>query len=134
VEDIAGWEQANGAIPMNAVVIARTGWDSRWNSAKDYRNADAKGVMHFPGYSLEAARFLVEARHALGLGIDTLSIDFGPSKDFSVHHYTLAHSLYHLENVANLDMAPGSGGLVLVAPMKLEGGSGGPVRILALVR
>ena len=87
-----------------------------------------------PGYSEDAAKFLVEARNVLGLGIDTLSIDYGPSKDFAVHQYTLAHSLYHLENVANLEQAPVNGGIVVVAPMKLEGGSGGPVRIFALVR
>ena len=88
--------------------------------------------MHFPGYSLDAAKFLVEGRNVVGLGIDTLSIDYGPSTDFPVHQYTLGHSLYHLENVANLDRAPANGGIVEVAPMKLEGGSGGPVRILAL--
>jgi kynurenine formamidase len=134
VEDIARWEQGNGQIPPGAVVITRTGWDSRWDSEEHYRNADAKGVMHFPGYSEEAAKFLVEGRNVLGLGIDTLSIDYGPSKDFAVHQYTLAHSLYHLENVANLDRAPAHGAIVVVAPMKLEGGSGGPVRIFALVR
>jgi len=134
VEDIARWEQANGQIPSDAVVIANTGWGSRWDSVKDYRNADDKGVMHFPGYSLEAAKFLVEARNVIGLGIDTLSIDYGPSKDFPVHHYTLSHSLYHLENVANLDRTPAAGATIVVAPMKLEGGSGSPVRIFALVR
>jgi kynurenine formamidase len=134
VEDIAKWEQAHGQISQGAVVITHTGWDARWNSITDYRNADSNGVLHFPGYSQEAAKFLVEGRNVVGLGIDTLSIDYGPSKDFPVHHYTLSHSLYHLENVANLDHAPASGAIVVVAPMKLEGGSGGPVRILALVR
>lgn len=134
VEDIAKWEQAHGQIPLGSVVIVHTGWDSRWNSVKDYRNPDAKGVMHFPGYSQDAAKFLVEGRNVLGIGIDTLSIDYGPSKDFAVHQYTLVHSVYHLENVANLDRAPASGAIVVVAPMKLEGGSGSPVRILALVR
>jgi kynurenine formamidase len=134
VEDIAKWEQAHSQIPLGSVVIARTGWDSRWNSVKDYRNADPKGMMHYPGYSRDAAKFLVEGRNALGLGIDTLSIDHGPSKDFPVRQYTLAHSVYQLENVANLDRAPTTGGMVVVAPTKLESGSGGPVRILALVR
>ncbi|HVO79868.1 MAG TPA: cyclase family protein [Terriglobales bacterium] len=133
VEDIAAWEHANGEMPLGAVVMARTGWDSRWDSVKDYRNADAKGMMHFPGYSLDAAKFLVEGRNVVGLGIDTLSVDFGPSNDFEVHQYTLAHSIYHLENVANLDRAPAKGAMVVVAPMKLEGGSGGPVRIFALL-
>jgi len=134
VADVARYEEAHGQISNNAVVMAYTGWDSRWNSAKDYRNADAQGLMHFPGYSLEAAKFLVEARNVLGLGIDTLSIDYGPSKDYPVHHYTLAHSLYHLENVANLGLVPASGSTVVVAPMKLEDGSGSPVRIFVLVR
>jgi len=134
VGDIAKYEEAHGQIPASAVVIAHTGWDSRWNLANNYRNADANGVMHFPGYSLEAAKFLVEGRGVLGLGIDTLSIDYGPSKDFPVHQYTLSHSLYHLENVANLNRVPVGGSMVVVAPMKLENGSGGPVRIHALVR
>jgi len=133
VEDIARWEQAHGQIPPNAVVIANTGWGERWNSVKEYRNADDKGEMHFPGYSMEAAKFLVEGRNVVGLGIDTLSIDYGPSKDFPVHHYTLSHSLYHLENVGNLDHAPAAGATIVVAPMKLGGGSGAPVRIYALV-
>jgi kynurenine formamidase len=134
VDDVAKWEQAHGQIPMGAVVIAYTGWDSRWNSSKEYRNADGDGTMHFPGYSLEGAKFLVEGRNIVGLGIDTLSIDYGPSKDFPVHHYTLARSLYQLENVANLEHAPATGAFVVVAPMKLEGGSGAPVRILALLQ
>lgn len=134
VADIAAWERAYGQIPLGAVVMARTGWDSRWNSVKDYRNADAKGVMHFPGYSEEAAKFLAEGRNVLGLGIDTLSVDYGPSQDFAVHQYTMARSLYHLENVANLERVPAKDAIVVVAPMKLEGGSGGPVRILALVK
>jgi len=134
VEDIAKWEHVHGQIPLNSVVMTRTGWDSRWNSARDYRNPDSKGVMHFPGYSEDAAHFLVEGRKVLGIGIDTLSIDYGPSKDFPVHEYDLRHSVYHLENVANLDRAPASGSIVTIAPMKLEGGSGAPVRILALLR
>jgi kynurenine formamidase len=134
VEDIANWEHAHSQIPLGSVVIARTGWDSRWNSAKDYRNADPNGTMHFPGYSPDAAKFLVEGRSALGLGIDTLSIDRGLSQDFPVRQYTLAHSVYQLENVANLDRAPVTGGMVVVAPTKLESGASGPVRILALVR
>jgi kynurenine formamidase len=134
VEDISKWERVNGQVPLGSVVLVRTGWDARWSSAKDYRNADAKGVMHFPGISEDAAHFLVEGRKVIGIGIDTLSIDYGPSKDYPVHQYDLRHSVYQLENVANLDRAPASGGLVVVAPMKLDGGSGAPVRILALKR
>ena len=149
VEDIARWEHTNGQIPLGAVVMARTGWGSRWTSAKNYRNADARGVMHFPGYSEDAARFLAEGRNALGLGIDTPSIDrpstdrhsidtpnlqHGASKNLAVNQYTLAHGLYVLTNVANLDRMPANGAVAMVAPMKLTGGSAAPVRILALVR
>jgi len=134
VQDIAGWEHINGQIPPGAVVMVRTGWDGRWDSVRDFRNADARGIMHFPGYSLEAAKFLVAGRDVFGLGIDTLSADCGSSTDFPVHHYALAHSVYQLENVANLDRVPSTGAIVVVAPMKLEGGSGSPARILALVK
>ena len=134
VEDIARWEQANGHIPLGAVVMARTGWDSRWNSARNYRNADTAGVMHFPGYSEDAARFLAEGRNALGLGIDTPSLHHGSAKNSSVNQYTSAHGLYVLTNVANLDRMPESGAIAMVAPMKVAGGSAAPVRILALVK
>jgi kynurenine formamidase len=114
--------------------VVRTGWGLRWASPKDYRNTDKSGVMHFPGYSPDAARFLVEGRMALALGIDTLSVDRGSSRTLDVHEYTLAHSVYHLENVANLERVPDAGAVVVVAPMKLEGEVDGPVRILALTR
>src|SRR6201993_4928504 len=87
VGDIAQWEQIHGEIPPGAVVLARTGWGTRWDSPKDYRNIDKKGVMHFPGYSEDAAKFLVEARLALALGIDTLSVDPGSSRTLAVHQY-----------------------------------------------
>lgn len=134
VEDIAKWEMAHSQIPFGSIVMARTGWDSRWHLLRDYRNLDSRGVMHFPGYSADAAKFLVEGRGAVGLGIDTVSIDYGPSRDFPVRQYTLAHSVYQLENVTNLDRAPASGGMVVIAPPRLEGRSTAPVRILALVK
>jgi len=134
VQDIARWEQANGPIPLGAIVMARTGWGSRWNSARDYRNPDAKGSMHFPGYSEDAARFLSEGRNALGLGIDTANLDRGSAKIFAVGQYALEHGLYLLTNVANLDRMPANGAVAMVAPVKVTGGSTAPVRILALVR
>ncbi len=134
VDDVAAWEQANGHVPPGAVVLARTGWSSRWYSMEKYRNADAKGVMHFPGFGLQAVRFLVEGRQIAGVGIDTLSVDPGSSKDYPVHRYGAAHNVYNLENVGYLEQVPASGAILVVAPAKLEGGSGGPVRLLALIR
>jgi kynurenine formamidase len=112
VEDIAAWEHVNGQIPMDAITIARTGMG---------RNSK------FPGYSEDAAKFLVEARNVLGMGADIRSKSVSDD-------YTLSHSVYHLENVANLDQVPGNGAIVVVSPMKLEGKTEGPVRLLALVR
>jgi kynurenine formamidase len=134
VDDVAAWEQVNGHVPDGAIVMARTGWGERWNSPQAYRNADTHGAMHFPGFSVDAAKFLVEARDAVALGIDTLSVDAGVEKDYPVHHYCFAKGVYHLENVANLEIAPPNGALAVVAPPKFEGGSGSPVRVLALLR
>lgn len=131
-ERVAEWEKRNGRIPAGTIVFLRTGWASRWPDQTRYRNMDASGVMHFPGYSVEAAKVLI-ARGVCALGIDTLSIDYGPSKTFEVHRLVLPTGRYQLENVANLDKLPTAGAFVIVAPIKLEGGSGGPVRIFALL-
>jgi kynurenine formamidase len=109
-----------------------TGWDTRWNDFPRYKNADKEGVLHFPGFSREAAKLLVEERNVNGLGIDALSVDHGQSNDFPVHLISHAKGKYHLENVANLGSMPPSGAFLIVAPIKIENGSGGPVRLLAL--
>lgn len=135
MEDVAAWEQAHGHVASGAIVMARTGWASRWNSMSDYRGVQGPGgTMHFPGFSLDAVKFLVEARSIYGLGIDTLGVDNGPSRDFPVHRYTAAHNIYHLENVDDLSAVPATGAVLIASPAKLEGGSGGPVRIFALIR
>ena len=134
VQDIAEYEAQHGEIPDGAVVMVYTGWDDRWDAPNAFRNAAADGVPHFPGYSLEAAQFLVKTRNVVGLGIDTMSIDPGASKTYPVHQFTAKESVYQLENVANLGLLPPAGATVVVAPIKLENGSGGPVRLLALVK
>ena len=126
------WEERHGRIPEGAIVLLRTGWASRWPDAQKYRNQDAKGKMHFPGFSVEAAKLLI-ARKVSGLGCDTLSIDYGASEDFAVHHLSLGAGLYHLENLADLSELPETGAFLIVAPIKLEGGSGGAVRVFALL-
>jgi len=126
------WEKRHGRIPEGAIVLLRTGWASRWPDAQKYRNQDAKGKMHFPGFSAEAAKLLI-ARKVSGLGCDTLSIDYGASEDFAVHHLSLGAGLYHLENLGDLSELPETGAFLIVAPIKLEGGSGGAVRVFALL-
>src|SRR5438270_6648961 len=125
VEDVAEWEQVNGQIPQGAVVIARTGWESRWPFARDYRNTDSKGVTHFPGFSRETARFLVEGRNIVGLGTDAPSVIPGLEADKTANEFTLQHSVYHLDSVAHLDRAPAAGAWIVVAPARMEGRSSG---------
>jgi kynurenine formamidase len=126
------WEKRHGRIPEGAIVLLRTGWASRWPDVQRYRNQDAQGRMHFPGYSVEAANLLVE-RKVSGLGCDTLSVDNGASVDFAVHRVVLGAGLYQLENLADLTEVPETGVFLVVAPIKLEGGSGGAVRVFALL-
>jgi len=132
VARVETWEKGHGRIPEGAIVLLRTGWASRWPDAQKYRNQDAKGKMHFPGFSAEAAKLLI-ARKVSGLGCDTLSIDYGASEDFAVHHLSLGAGLYHLENLADLSELSETGAFLIVAPIKLEGGSGGAVRVFALL-
>ena len=133
VKDVESWEAQHGAIPAGAVVCACTGWERYWNSPKQYRNEQSDGLTHYPGFSLETMRFLVNDRHAVGLGIDTMSVEKGATTTYPVHVFTSAQNVYHLENLANLASVPAAGATVVVAPIKLEKGSGGPARVMALV-
>jgi kynurenine formamidase len=132
VRQIEKWEHAHGRIPQGAIVLLRTGWASRWPNVQKYRNQDQQGKMHFPGFSAEAAKVLID-RGVSGLGCDTLSADYGASEDFAVHHLALGAGLYHLENLSDLSAVPEAGAFLVVAPIKLEGGSGGPVRVFAVL-
>ena len=133
VADIEQWEAAHGRIPAGAVVLLNTGWGRHWGNPTRVQNKDVQGRMHFPGYSAEAAKFLIEQRGAKGIGIDTMSMDYGLSRDFIVHHVVNSHGRYGLENVAQLDQLPATGFYLVIAPMKIETGSGGPTRIFAIL-
>jgi kynurenine formamidase len=131
--DLQDWEKKNHEIPDGAIVLAYTGWGERVNNLEQYQNKDSQGVMHFPGWSTEAVDFLLRARNINAIGIDTLSMDYGPSKDFAVHHLLMSAGKYGIENVAHLDQMPPRGGFLIVSPIKIEGGSGGQARIYALL-
>jgi len=133
VQDIESWIERHGAIPSGAVVFFRTGWDERWPSQEKYMNADAGGVLHFPGLSVEAAQYLLNHAQPVGIGIDTSSVDYGPSTDCPVHNLTMPAGIYHLENVANLKQLPATGFSVIALPLKLGGGSGAPARVIAVI-
>lgn len=136
VEDLHSWELRHGPIPDGAIVIMYTGWDRFWPDASKYLGSttprDAT-TLHFPGFSPEAAEFLVRERRVDGIGIDTASIDHGPSQEFTVHQVINGAGKYGLENIAYLDRLPASGATLIALPMKIKGGSGGPVRIVAIL-
>ncbi len=134
VEDIILWEKLNGQIQDGSIVLLNTGWWKKWNDYDKYKNADEDNELHFPGYSKDAARFLIEKRNIRGIGIDTLSADYGISTDFAVHHIINGAHKYILENVANLDKLPPKGAILIIAPIKIEGGSGGQARIWAILK
>jgi kynurenine formamidase len=131
-EKVEQWEHEHGRIPAGAIVLFRTGWASRWPDVARYYNRDAAGVMHTPGFSPEAVRLLIE-RVASGIGVDSISVDPGNSSDYPVHCLALSAGLYQLENLADLSALPGKGALLVVAPLKLKGGSGAPCRVFALL-
>jgi kynurenine formamidase len=128
--DVESFERG-GPIPEGAAVLLLTGWDRRYGDADKYRNADKAGVMHFPGYSREAISYLLR-RKVVALGIDTLSIDYGPSKDFAGHKVSHGGGLYHLENLTNLDKLPARGAAIFVGALPIADGSGSPARVLAI--
>lgn len=131
-DDIMAWESDHGELPEGAIVAMNSGWDAFVNDAK-FRNADDDGIMHFPGFHLEASQFLVEERNVKGIMVDTLSLDFGPSPDFAVHYHWLPSNRWGMENVANLGELPASGATVIVGGPKIGGATGGPSRVIALV-
>jgi enediyne biosynthesis protein E4 len=136
VETLAAWEASHGRIPEGAIVLLRTGWSARWPDARRYLGDDTAGDasnLHFPSYGAEAARWLIEQRGAAVLGVDTASIDHGPSTDFPVHRVAAAANVPGLENLMGLEALPATGFWVVALPVKIEGGSGGPVRVVALV-
>jgi len=133
VEDIHNWEKAHGQIPDGTIVLLNTGWGRFWKNTVRYQNRDARGQLHFPSFSGEAARFLIEQRKVRGVGVDNLSIDRGLSKDFAVHHIINKAGKFGLENVAHLEKLPARGFQIMVAPMKIENGTGGPTRIWAML-
>jgi kynurenine formamidase len=138
VDDLAGWEATHGPMPDGAILLLRTGWGERWNDRAAYLGTDQTGPaavpeLHFPGLAPEAAEWLVSERGVTAVGIDTPSIDYGQSTGFESHVALYSENIAGFENVANLHELPPSGAYVVALPMKIAGGSGGPLRIVAFV-
>jgi kynurenine formamidase len=136
VADLTSWEQVNGRIPNESIVLIRTGYGRYWPDAQDYLGTKMRGqagvdALHFPGLHPDAATWFVKERIVKAIGIDTASIDFGQSKQYRSHVTLMSANIPAFENVANMNLLPATGAFVVALPIKIEGGSGGPLRIVA---
>lgn len=132
VADIQAYEARHGRIVDGAVVAMNSGWDKHVTTPK-FMGKDGAGVLHFPGFSAEAAEFLMNSRNVRGMAVDSASLDHGPSKDFKVHYMWLPSGRFGLECVANLAAVPPAGATIVIGQPKIKDATGGPSRILALV-
>jgi kynurenine formamidase len=136
VDDVLKFESEFGRIEEGTIVLLKTGWSKHWPDVREYLGDDTPGdasKLSFPSFGADAGRLLVEERGVAMLGVDTASIDYGSSKDFPVHRIAGPRNVAGLENLTNLEELPPVGFTLIALPMKIEGGSGGPVRIVALV-
>ena len=132
VDDITRWEKLNGEIQTGTLVLMNTGWSSKFPDPAAYVNQDADGVLHFPGFSVEAAKLLVK-RNVAGIGIDTMSLDPGNDLSFPVHNIMLAANKFQVENMTNLHMLPATGAIAFIGVLPVRDGSQAQARILAVI-
>ena len=138
VADVQGWEKQHGSLPEDAIVLFRTGYGKFWPDRVKYMGTDERGPdavakLHFPGIDPALSTWLVQNRKIKAVGLDTPSIDFGQSKLFESHRILYEQNIIGFENLANLDQLPVKGAYVIALPMKIKGGSGGPLRIVAFL-
>jgi kynurenine formamidase len=132
LDDLIRWEHRFGRIPAGACVAMNSGWADKVHT-DEFRNADENGVLHFPGFHVDAAAFLMEERDVNGIAVDTLSLDYGPSPDFATHYLWLGSNRWGIEALANLDLIPPRGATLIAGGPKIAGATGGISRCLALV-
>ena len=136
VDRVKKWERAYEPIPAGAFVAMRTDWAKRWPDAKAMENKDAKGIAHYPGWSLGALKHLYKERKITASGHETTDTDPGiatTKDDYSLETYILSTNHYQIELLTNLDQVPEAGGIVFVTFPKPKGGSGFPARVFAVV-
>ena len=138
VDDLVAWEAEHGPIADGTALLVRTGWSERWGDRTAYLGTDLTGPeavpeLHFPGIGPDAAQWLVDNRKIAAIGLDTPSIDYGQSSDYRSHVILYGENIVGFENLANLDRLPATGAGIVALPMKIEGGSGGPLRIVGWV-
>jgi len=137
-DDFSAWERANGDMPPAAIVLIRTGYSRFWPDAARYLGTAERGdagvaKLHFPGLHPDAAKWLAEARHVKAVGLDTASIDHGQSTMYESHRILYERDIPAFENLTNLDRLPARGAFIVALPMKIKGGTGAPLRAMAIV-
>ncbi|MEH2211713.1 cyclase family protein [Nostoc sp.] len=133
IADVLTWEAEYGEISAGCVVILNTGWQKKWLDKSAFLNHDAQGIPHFPGFGSDATQFLLDERQIFGVGIDTHGVDPGQDNSFTINRLVLEQPRIVLENLTNLDQLPPKGITLAIAPLRLRGGSGSPVGVLAFV-
>ncbi len=138
VQDVRDWEVVHGQLPNGAIVLFNTGFSQHWPNKVRYMGTSKVGQqgvkeLSFPGIHPETARFLSEKRNVKSVGLDTPSIDFGKSIEFKTHQILFENNIPGFENLTNLDQLPAKGATIFALPMKIKGGSGAPLRIIAFV-
>lgn len=133
LRDLDQWERQHGEVPDRSVVLLSTGWDRYWNDPERFLGFDEGGSPHFPGFSGEATGFLLDERRIGGVGIDTHGVDPGQDRNYTTNRRVLAQPRIVLENLTNLDRLPATGSTIVIAPLKLKGGSGSPVTVFGLI-
>jgi kynurenine formamidase len=139
IDDFIDWEKQNGIIPFNSMVLLKTGFGKYWPDRIKYMGTNERGTeavakLHFPGLHPDAAKWLIDERKVKAVGIESPSIDYGQSQLFETHVVLAKNNIPILENVGNLNEIPLKGFTVIALPMKIKGGSGGPTRIIALIK
>jgi kynurenine formamidase len=136
MQDVSNWERVHGRIPAHAFVAMRTDWSKRWPNQAAMQNVDAKGVAHYPAWSMPVLKFLFEQRHVAAIGHETTDTDGGAGAtrdDYSLESYVLGTNHYQIEVLAHLDKVPDAGALVMVSFPKPAHGTGFPARVVAIV-
>jgi kynurenine formamidase len=139
IEDLTAWESRSGKIPDGSIVLLHTGFGQYWPDRVKYLGTDKLGPegvaeLHFPGLAPEAAEWLVKNRRINAIGIDTASIDYGQSQTYGSHVTLMGQNIPVFENVANMEKVPITGAQIIALPIKIKGGSGGPLRIIAFIQ
>src|SRR5438552_6700930 len=132
-DDLIAWERRHGRLPDNCCVAMNSGWAAHGGNPAKFTGKDSAGTLHFPGFSAEAVEWLMKERKVVGIAVDTLSLDHGPSKDFRTHLAWLPTGRWGLENVANLDQVPAAGATLVLGLAKVKDATAAPARPPALV-